>query len=52
MSIFRPSPLCASIFDYYGLRVYIASMEHNRIRKVMMKIVDKYPPEKTGGEKR
>ena len=49
---FSSIPTVREHFDYYGLRVYIASMEHNRIRKVMMKIVDKYPPEKTGGEKR
>ena len=49
---FSAIPTVREHFDYYGLRVYIASMEHNRIRKVMMKIVDKYPPEKTGGEKR
>ena len=49
---FASIPSVREHFDYYGLRVYIASMEHNRIRKVMMKIVDKYPPEKTGGEKR
>lgn len=49
---FASIPAVREHFNYYGLRVYIASMEHNRIRKVMMKIVDKYPPEKTGGEKK
>ena len=49
---FASIPAVREHFNYYGLRVYIASMEHNRIRKVMMKIVDKYPPDKTGGEKK
>ncbi len=48
---FSSIPSVREHFDYYGLRVYIASMEHNRIRKVMMKILDKYPPERKGGSK-
>ena len=48
---FSSIPTVREHFDYYGLRVYIASMEHNRIRKVMMKIMSKYPPETKGGEK-
>ena len=37
---FSTVPKVREHFEYHGLRVYVARMEHNRIRKVMIKLPD------------
>ncbi len=37
---FSTVPKVREHFEYHGLRVYVARMEHNRIRKVMLKLPD------------
>ncbi len=37
---FSTVPHAREHFEYHGLRVYVARMEHNRIRKVMFKLPD------------
>ncbi|MBR6398485.1 MAG: hypothetical protein IKS06_06325 [Lachnospiraceae bacterium] len=39
-------PKAREHFDYHGLRVYVAQMDHNRIRKVMLKVLDEGRGEK------
>ncbi len=46
---FQAVPKVQEHFDYHGLKVYVARMDHNRILKVMLKV----PPEaETGKEAR
>ena len=45
---FSTVPKVREHFEYHGLRVYVARMEHNRIRKVMIKLPASAAPE--GGE--
>ena len=49
---FSSIPRVADSFSYHGLRVSVAKMEHNRIRRVSVKLpVDKMDGEEKGGEK-
>ena len=41
---FSTVPRAREHFEYHGLRVYVARMEHNRIRKVMLKLPDPVAP--------
>ena len=43
---FQEIPKAREHFDYHGLRVYVAQMDHNRIRKVMLKVLDEGRSEK------
>ncbi|MCR5294581.1 MAG: hemolysin family protein [Lachnospiraceae bacterium] len=45
---FQEVPRAREHFDYHGLRVYVAQMDHNRIRKVMLKVLKEKPGE--GGD--
>ncbi|MBR1685553.1 MAG: HlyC/CorC family transporter [Clostridia bacterium] len=40
---FTAVPKVREHFAYHGLRVYVARMDHNRIRKVMLKLPDAVP---------